>query len=343
MKNKIVSIVFLLILIFTLWSCHTDPLLQPMPKNTDISFVQPANWPSPHYNFQNNTLTPDGFALGRRLFYDTRLSIDNSISCASCHEQTTAFAQIDHAFSHGVRNQLGTRNSPALFNLAWHTSFFWDGGVNHIENQPIAPILNPVEMDETIPNVIAKLNADPSYRLQFKNTFGSEEINTQRIQKAIVQFMAAIVSNQSKYDQVKNGKATFTADEQAGYILFQQKCNTCHAEPLFTDFSFRNNGLPFSLDSGRAHITGLASDRFKFKVPSLRNLNFTKPYMHNGSIASLGAVLDHYTSGLVPSPTLDPLLQNPITLSAADKSKLIAFLNTLNDYEFVKDLRFKQP
>ena len=343
MKNKIVSIVFLLVLIFTLWSCHTDPLLQPMPKNTDISFVQPANWPSPHYNFQNNTLTSDGFALGRRLFYDARLSIDNSISCASCHEQTTAFAQIDHAFSHGVRNQLGTRNSPALFNLAWHTSFFWDGGVNHIENQPIAPILNPVEMDETIPNVIAKLNADPSYRLQFKNTFGSEEINTQRIQKAIVQFMAAIVSNQSKYDQVKNGKATFTADEQAGYILFQQKCNTCHAEPLFTDFSFRNNGLPPSLDSGRAHITGLASDRFKFKVPSLRNLNFTKPYMHNGSIASLGAVLDHYTSGLVPSPTLDPLLQNPITLSAADKSKLIAFLNTLNDYEFVKDLRFKQP
>ena len=343
MKNKIVSIVFLLILIFTLWSCHTDPLLQPMPKNTDISFVQPANWPSPHYNFQNNTLTSDGFALGRRLFYDARLSIDNSISCASCHEQTTAFAQIDHAFSHGVRNQLGTRNSPALFNLAWHTSFFWDGGVNHIENQPIAPILNPVEMDETIPNVIAKLNADPSYRLQFKNTFGSEEINTQRIQKAIVQFMAAIVSNQSKYDQVKNGKASFTADEQAGYILFHQKCNTCHAEPLFTDFSFRNNGLPPSLDSGRAHITGLASDRFKFKVPSLRNLNFTKPYMHNGSIASLGAVLDHYTSGLVPSPTLDPLLQNPITLSAADKSKLIAFLNTLNDYEFVKDLRFKQP
>jgi cytochrome c peroxidase len=227
--------------------------------------------------------------------------------------------------------------------LAWHTSFFWDGGVNHIENQPISAILNPVEMDETIPNVIAKLNADPSYRLQFKNTFGSEEINTQRIQKAIVQFMATIVSNQSKYDQVKNGKATFTADEQAGYILFQQKCNTCHAEPLFTDFSFRNNGLPPSLDSGRAHITGLASDRFKFKVPSLRNLNFTKPYMHNGSIASLGAVLDHYTSGLVPSPTLDPLLQNPITLSAADKSKLIAFLNTLNDYEFVKDLRFKQP
>jgi cytochrome c peroxidase len=226
MKNKIVSIVFLLVLIFTLWSCHTDPLLQPMPKNTDISFVQLANWPSPHYNFQNNALTPDGFALGRRLFYDARLSIDNSISCASCHEQTTAFAQIDHAFSHGVRNQFGTRNSPALFNLAWHTSFFWDGGVNHIENQPISAILNPVEMDETIPNVIAKLNADPSYRLQFKNTFGSEEINTQRIQKAIVQFMAAIVSNQSKYDQVKNGKASFTADEQAGYILFQQKCKT---------------------------------------------------------------------------------------------------------------------
>ena len=342
MKNKIVSIVFLLVLILTLWSCHTDPLLQPMPKNTDITFVQPANWPAPNYNFQNNTLTPSGFALGRRLFYDARLSIDNTVACASCHEQSTAFAQIDHAFSHGVRNQLGNRNSPPLFNLAWHTSFFWDGGVNHIENQPIAPIMNPVEMDETMPNVIAKLNADLSYRLQFKNTFGSEEINTQRIQKAIVQFMAAIVSNQSKYDQVKNGKAIFTADEQAGYILFQQKCNTCHVEPLFTDFSFRNNGMPITLDSGRAHITGLATDRFKFKVPSLRNLYFTRPYMHNGSIATLEAVLDHYISGIVSSPTLDPLLQTPI-ITATDKSKILAFLNTLNDYEFVKDVRFKKP
>lgn len=342
MKNKIVSIVFLLVLIFTLWSCHTDPLLQPMPKNTDISFVQPANWPSPHYNFQNNTLTPDGFALGRRLFYDTRLSIDNTVACASCHEQTTAFAQIDHAFSHGVRNQFGTRNSPPLFNLAWHTSFFWDGGVNHIENQPIAPIMNPLEMDETLPNVISKLNADATYRQQFKNAFGTEEINTQRIQKAIVQFMGTIVSNQSKYDQVKNGKANFTTDEQAGYVLFQQKCNSCHVEPLFTDFSFRNNGMPIALDSGRAHITGLSADRFKFKVPSLRNLYFTRPYMHNGSIATLDAVLDHYISGIVSSPTLDPLLQTPL-ITATDKSKILAFLNTLNDYEFVKDVRFKQP
>jgi cytochrome c peroxidase len=202
--------------------------------------------------------------------------------------------------------------------------------------------MNPVEMDESLPNVIAKLNADPSYRQQFKNAFGTEEINTQRIQKAIVQFMGAIVSNQSKYDQVKNGKASFTPDEQAGYVLFQQKCNACHAEPLFTDFSFRNNGMPITLDSGRAHITGLAADRYKFKVPSLRNLYFTKPYMHNGSIATLDAVLDHYTSGIVQSPTLDPSLQNQIALSAADKSKLIAFLNTLNDYEFVKDARFKK-
>lgn len=342
MKNSSSLFIFLIVLVCNLWSCHTDPLLQPIPKNTDISFVQPANWPAPNYNFQNNTLTPEGFALGRRLFYDTRLSIDNTVACASCHEQTTAFAQIDHPTSHGVRNQLGNRNSPALFNLAWHTSFFWDGGVNHIENQPIAPIMNPVEMDESLPNVIAKLNADPSYRQQFKNAFGTEEINTQRIQKAIVQFMGAIVSNQSKYDQVKNGKASFTPDEQAGYVLFQQKCNACHAEPLFTDFSFRNNGMPITLDSGRAHITGLAADRYKFKVPSLRNLYFTKPYMHNGSIATLDAVLDHYTSGIVQSPTLDPLLQNQIALSAADKSKLIAFLNTLNDYEFVKDVRFKK-
>jgi cytochrome c peroxidase len=154
MKKSIALLVFIVLLVCSLWSCHSDPLLQPVAKNTDITFVKPSNWPAPNYDFQNNTLTSDGFALGRRLFYDTRLSIDNTVACASCHEQTTAFAQIDHAFSHGVRNQFGTRNSPPLFNLAWHTSFFWDGGVNHIENQPIAPIMNPLEMDETLPNVI---------------------------------------------------------------------------------------------------------------------------------------------------------------------------------------------
>lgn len=322
----------------------TDPSL------ANIAFQVPQGWPSPVYSFENNTLTVNGFKLGRKLFFDPKLSRDNTISCGTCHQPFAAFSQIDHDISHGVEDRLGTRNSPALFNLNWHNSFFWDGGVNHLEVQPAGPITNPVEMDETLENIVAKIQSDGAYKLMFKDAFGDETVNTQRIFKALAQFMGMLVSSESKYDKYKRGEVTLTSQETSGMTVFIAQCSSCHQEPLFTDFSFRNNGLqliPNSsgiIDSGRGRIPPYeASNLYKFKVPSLRNLKYTAPYMHDGRFTTITQVLDHYVTGIdKESPNLDPLLHERLTLSEQDKKDLVAFLNTLNDEEFVKDIRFQE-
>jgi len=341
--RNILSVSFVL-LIAAAPGCQSDPEVIPQ---SQIAFTVPANWPQPHYKFENNTLTQSGFELGRKLFFDTRLSRDNSISCGSCHQPFSAFAQLDHDISHGVDSKLGTRNSPALFNLNWHTGFFWDGGVAHIELQPINPIQNPVEMDESLDQVIAKLREDEVYRAGFKSAFGDETINSQRMLKALAQFMGMLVSSNSKYDKYVRGESggSMTTAELKGLNVFRSKCSACHSEPLFSDFSYRNNGLtPSGInDSGRGRITLAAEDVYKFKVPSLRNLKYTAPYMHDGRFRTLQEVLDHYTSGIHLSPTLDPLLQNGIALSAQERSELLSFLSTLDDEIFIKDVRFQQP
>jgi len=334
---------FCAIALSVLSGCQPDPAIDPQQR---IKFAVPKGWPQPHYNFENNPLTDDGFELGRKLFFDNRLSRGNTVSCGSCHQPFSAFAQLDHPVSHGVEDRLGTRNSPGLFNLAWHTSFFWDGGVNHIENQPIAPIQNPLEMDETLENIIAKLNEDADYRNRFRKVYGSDTINSQRIFKAITQFMAALVSSNSKYDKYTRGESggTLTSEEVRGLSVFTGKCASCHTPPLFSDFSYRNNGLMPSgaKDSGRAHITGDPADLYKFKVPSLRNLKYTMPYMHDGRFNTLEKVLDHYATGIHASPTLDTKLSAGIQLTAQERADLIAFLNTLNDNSFVQNPRFQE-
>jgi cytochrome c peroxidase len=323
--------------------CKPDPDLQPAVE-TPLQFTVPQGWPKPVYNFENNALSRSGFELGRKLFYDGRLSKDNNISCGSCHQQFAGFAHADHALSHGINDLLGNRNSPALFNMNWHTSFFWDGGVNHIESQPINPIQNPVEMDENMPNIVTKLNADANYRSMFKAAFGDETINSQRIFKALSQFMGMMVSSNSKFDKYKRGEASLTTEEANGYTLFVSKCASCHTEPLFTDYALRNNGLSVTIvkDSGRAHITKDVADLYKFKTPSLRNLKYTFPYMHDGRFKTLNDVLDHYATGIVVSPTLDPKLAGGITLTAQERNNLLAFLNTLNDEEFIKNPLFAE-
>jgi cytochrome c peroxidase len=329
--------------VWLLSACKPDPSISP---EEEITFSVPEGWPQPVYKFENNTLSKAGFELGRKLFFDTRLSRDNSIACGSCHQPFAAFSQFDHDVSHGVDNKLGIRNSPALFNLNWHSSFFWDGGVVHIENQPLNPIQNPVEMDEKLENIIAKLRSDNDYSTKFKEVFGDETINSQRIFKALAQFMGMLVSSNSKYDHfVRNEEGgEMTSMELNGLNIYREKCAACHKEPLFSDFSYRNNGLTPSVsnDSGRARITLDANDLYKFKVPSLRNLKYSAPYMHDGRFRTLSDALNHYTSGIHASPTLDPLLQNGIQLTAQEKSDLLAFLNTLNDESFVKDKRFQE-
>ena len=306
-------------------------------------FVKPSNFPQPVYHFDTNPVTRERFELGRKLFYDPILSSNNTISCGSCHIQTSAFTHHGHSVSHGIFDRQGTRNSPPIMNLAWNTSFMWDGGIVDLDLQPIAPITNHVEMDDSMPNVLNKLRNSPVYPALFQKAYGSSEINSTGFLKALSQFMLMCVSSDSKYDSVMRNQAVFTAEEQQGYQLFKQKCNACHAEPLFTDYSFRNNGLSVSMinDEGRYLVTQKPSDRYKFKVPSLRNLSYTAPYMHDGRLLTLDAVFDHYTTQVQNTPNLDPLfLQNGqpgLSINAAERQLLTAFLKTLNDKSFLLD------
>ncbi|RFM27081.1 cytochrome-c peroxidase [Deminuibacter soli] len=313
---------------------------------TIVHFDIPEGWPKPVYPFKENPLTQEGIALGRRLFYDGRLSKDGNFPCASCHQQFAAFSTYDHSLSHGYNYTLTTRNAPALFNLAWQASFMHDGGINHLDLQPLAPLTAPNEMAETIDSVLKKLRADTSYRKQFTAAFGDATINTRRTMQALSQFLLTLVSAGSKYDRVQRGTASFNLPERLGYAIFRQKCASCHAEPLFTDFSYRNIGLPADTtlnDLGRMRITHHSTDSLKFKVPSLRNVAVTAPYGHDGRFYSIDDVLQHYRSGVVNTPTTDPLLQKGIPLSNFEIGQLKAFLYTLTDSAFITDKRFGIP
>jgi cytochrome c peroxidase len=311
-----------------------------------LVFKTPKGFPPPQYNFSGNPLTRQGFELGRKLFYDGLLSKDGNFPCASCHQQFAAFATYDHDFSHGYNDQFSTRNAPALFNLAWQKEFMWDGGINNLEVQALAPLTAHNEMAEDIGHVVEKLKASEQYRALFKAAFGEDDINSRKMLKALAQYMVMLISADSKYDRVKQGRAVFTPAEESGYAVFKASCAGCHAEPLFTDFSYRNTGMPLHpqlKDRGRMTISGNSADSLRFKVPSLRNVMVSFPYMHDARFYSLDQVLRHYTSGIVKSPTLDPLLANMLTLSAADKVNIKAFLKTLTDSSFIKDKRFAQP
>lgn len=303
-------------------------------------YEAPSYFPQKVYNVPFDKAK---FELGRKLFYDPILSRDNTISCASCHQQFAGFAHSGHAVSHGIESKLGTRNAPGLFNMAWEKRFMWDGGINHIEVMPIAPITNPVEMDLPLANAVAKLNSSAQYKGLFANAFGSSVITSQDMLVAIAHFMAGMVSANSKYDRYLQGEEKLTPEEKKGLELFNTYCENCHTGVLFTDQSFRNNGLDsvFTKDTGRHHITQDEADMGKFKVPSLRNVALTKPYMHDGRVKTLNDVLDHYTNGIKQSATLDESLQQGMPLSATDKANIIAFLNTLTDKEFAANPEFK--
>jgi len=334
-------IIIILCLLQVLTACKKTLITPVLPP---LSFYQPVDFPEPVYPLAQNPITREKFELGRLLFYSPVLSSDNTVSCATCHAQTHLFADHNIAVSSGVGGLTGTRNAPAVFNMAWQPHFMWDGGVNHLEMFSIAPITNPVEMNETMLNVINKLNASDYWKKQFKAAFGTSQITDQQLFRALTQYMLMIVSDGSHYDKVKRGQAAFTADQQAGYDLFLQKCASCHKEPLFTDYSFRNNGLDdISADDGRYSITQLESDKGKFKVPTLRNVLLTYPYMHDGRFFTIDQVLEHYSSGVKPNANLDPLLQNGIPLTAEERKYLKRFLETLNDYELMSKMELSEP
>lgn len=325
-------------------ACQKDATQEP---DADLKFTVPKNFPATVYDFSNNEITTAGFQLGRRLFYDAIFSRDSTIACADCHISFSAFSHVDHPTSHGIDGLFGKRNAPAIQNMAWRTTFFWDGGVPHLDLVPLNAIQSPVEMDELPANVVSKLNRHPEYPQLFKLAFPDRDsITGASMLQALSQFMNMLVSANSRYDRYVRNEAggSFSADEIAGLNLFREKCSACHTGELFTDQTFRNNGIlnDFSLDKGRNEVSALPEDIGKFAVPSLRNVEKTPPYMHNGKFPTLQSVLDHYASGVKNSPTLDPLLSNGITLTDTEKKQIIAFLKTLTDEEFIRDVRFQK-
>lgn len=319
--------------------------------NEPLEFEVPSNFPEPLYDMEGNPPTKMGFELGKKLFYDGRLSANGFISCGFCHEQKTAFTHHGHQFSHGIDDLEGTRNTPAIQNAAFMNEFTWDGATSHLDLFPIIPITNEVEMGETMSNVISKLQSDTEYQNLFMRAFDDGRVNNENFLKALSQFMLMMVSSNTKYDKFvrKESGGQLTNEELEGLAIFRAKCTSCHSSDLFTDGQFRNNGLPPNpklMDVGREEVSGAESDRYKFKVPSLRNVELTAPYMHDGRFGSLMAVLDFYTDGITDSPTLDPIMKNNgklgLDLSPSEKTSLISFLFTLTDETYIKDKRFSE-
>lgn len=328
--------------ILLLASCKKDPAIEG--PDLSYTFVKPNNFPEPTYTFENNPVTEEGFKLGRKLFYDPIMSRDGSVSCNNCHIQSLAFADAQqHPVSVGVDSRLGTRNAPALANLAFMKEFFWDGGVTHLDFVPPNAIEADFEMDETLGNVVSKLNSSEEYRQLFKAAFDIDTITSPYMLHAFSQFMLMMVSADSKYDKYVRGEGvTLTKEEEEGMELFDQKCGSCHSGELFSDFSYKNNGITDTFpDLGRGRITELSSDVGKFRVPSLRNVERTAPYMHNAQFWTLEDVVEHYRTDIVSSSTLDPSLNNGISMTDDEKSKIVAFLKTLTDHEFISDERFQ--
>lgn len=326
------------LVIFIITGCKKERITA---LQDEISLEVPSHFPTPHYSFTNNPLSLKKFELGRQLFYDKTLSFDNTISCADCHHQQYAFSDADQQFSQGVNGLLGKRNSPPLYNLIWNTSFMWDGGINHLEIMPLAPITDPLEMNISMTDLLVKLNASSSYKLLFQEAFAVDVITDYELFHAFAQFTGLMISANSKYDRYIHGKATLTTEEISGLNLFRNHCAQCHSEPLFTDMGFHNNGLDSSfIDDGRYLITSTPSDKGKFKTPSLRNVELTAPYMHDGRFATLEDVIQHYSNEIKSSPTLSPLLNDGFEFTVQEKSDLIYFLKTLTDYSFLTDPRF---
>jgi len=333
---------------------HPKPLYLPA-KFTPYEFKMSATFPIPDLP-RDNPLTVERVTLGKTLFFDKRASINDRQSCADCHSPDKAFTD-GRRTARGAEGDLGTRNSMPLFNLAWKREFFWDGRAKSLREQVLQPIQNPIEMHQSLTNLVRKLGEQwpnpnsPDYHSLFTAAFGSPEITSEKIALALENYLLTLTSFDAKFDRVLRGEEKFTEEEQRGFELFSTEydprqgqfgadCFHCHGGPLFQSQAFANNGSDGAFkDIGREKVTGKASDRGKFAVPSLRNIALTAPYMHDGRFRTLEDVVEHYSTGVVRSETLDPnLAKHPdggVPLSAADKRALVAFLKTLTDEQYL--------
>lgn len=360
-KSESKRSLFILAGLLLIASCRKDKIsdFEPTPYNLSIPSHFP-NMPIP----SDNPMTVEGVELGRYLFYEKKLSGDNSMSCASCHHAEAAFSD-PNQFSTGITGAVGTRNSMALINLGWQQFFFWDGRAATLEAQLLEPVPNPIEMNQSWSDAVEKLRTDDRYPEMFAKAFGEYGIDSVKVTKALAQFLRTMISAESKFDvmyKYQNGLqltakeqqiySAVTIEEWAGYDLFLSlngaDCLHCHNGPLMQVQKYSNNGLDASFtDPGRMEVTGNGTDNGKFKVPTLRNIAYSAPYMHDGRFATLDEVIDHYSSGIIQSETIDPMIEfahmGGVQLDDQEKQLLKAFLLCLSDENFIQDPRFSNP
>jgi cytochrome c peroxidase len=291
----------------------------------------------------DNQFSQKRWELGKKLFYDPIMSIDSSISCASCHSPELAFSD-NIAFSLGVENRTGTQNAPTLTNLAYHPYYTRAGGVPTLEMQILVPIQEHNEFDFNILLIAERLKNNPTY-IQMANDAYNKEPDAFVITRALANFERSLISGYSRYDQFLNyNENTLSKFEQRGMDLFFSKktnCSSCHSDFNFTNYTFENNGLYETYaDEGRFRLTQKEEDRALFKVPTLRNIELTAPYMHDGSFLTLGEVIEHYNSGGKNHSHKSNLIK-PLDLSNREKNDLIAFLKSLTDEGFTQNPLFK--
>lgn len=356
MKYLLISFIVIAVVL----SCKKDKVAyEPTPYELEI----PSHFPDMIIP-EDNPMTVEGVELGRKLFYEVKLSGDNTMSCANCHAPASAYSD-PNQFSEGIDGVEGTRNSMALVNLGWDDHFFWDGRATSLEEQILLPVEDPIEMHDTWPNVVSELSASLEYKNMFFKAFGTPGVTKERAAKAIAQFLRTMISGSSKYDVMYKYEnnlplssseqaiyATISVEEWAGYDLFKSlngaDCFHCHNGPLVQVKKFSNNGLDATFsDLGRGEVTGNPTDYGKFKVPTLRNIAYSAPYMHDGRFATLDEVIEHYSSGISMSPTIDPLIefanQGGVQLDSYEKDLLKAFLLTLSDESFINNPAFQEP
>lgn len=366
---KISAVAFVLLLVGLIGACEKDVPDAPGVDRGDLTHVPydpvpysldiPQNYPQMLIPSQN-PLTREGIQLGRKLFYDPIMSRDSTVSCGSCHFQSLSFKD-PNGISIGVDGRSGRRTSMNLINVGYNTrTLFWDGRTTTLEDQVTHPLEDPNELDHNWVDLEKQLQRHQDYPVLFRKAFGigsADEINRELVSKAIAQFERTLISTGStRYDQALRGEISLTEDELAGYLMFvdavpdlpDAECGHCHAEPLFTTFEFKNNGLEnidnledFP-DKGRGEVTGVVQDNGKFKTPTLFNAAISPPYMHDGRFQTLEEVMDHYNSGGHRQPNTDPLIR-PLGLTEKQKQQVIAFVKTLTDTAFLNHPELSNP
>jgi len=357
-SNQSKLVFFISVIFLSVSSCKHEPVTYCTPEiatpNTATPFrlVVPAGFP-PMDIPVDNPFTVEGIELGRKLFYDPQLSGDNTQACASCHQTEASYSDTNQ-FSTGIDGSIGTRNAMAVVNIGYSFSLFWDGRAATVEEQALAPVVNPIEMNTTWPEVLLKLNADQYYRSMFKIAFNVDVIDSFDVAKALAQFERTMLSGNSKFDKAGRGELSLSESERRGQDLFfteRADCFHCHGTALFMGFDYENNGVQQVMtDFGLGDVTGFSTDKGKFKPTTLRNIEFTSPYMHDGRFKTLEEVVEFYNSGVnQSSPNVSPLMLKAnrpagnLNLSRQEKEDLVAFLKTLSDPSFLTIPKFMEP